>query len=182
DLVTTADHGPQPVRWIGCSQMTAKVLAKNEKLRPIRIRAGALGRGLPEHDLIVSPEHRILVRSKIAERLFGAQEVLIAARQLLQIDGVDVAEDLISVAYYHVLFDRHEVVISNGAETESLFTGPQALKSVGRAAVEEIFAIFPDLRSRDYTPTAARILVSGRQGRKMIMRHIQHKRGLVAVA
>ncbi|HEY0213035.1 MAG TPA: Hint domain-containing protein [Paenirhodobacter sp.] len=182
DLVTTVDHGPQPVRWVGCSPMTTEALARNEKLRPIRIRAGALGDGVPLADLLVSPQHRILVRSKVAERLFGAREVLISAKQLLQIDGVDVAEDVASVDYYHVLFDRHEVVVSNGAETESLFTGPQALKSIGRAAVEEIFTLFPQLRDRDYTPAAARILVSGRQGRKMIMRHIQHKRDLVAVA
>lgn len=182
DLVLTKDHGPQPIRWIGRSPKTAEDLARNEKLRPIRIRAGALGQGIPENDLVVSPQHRILVRSKIAERLFGAKEVLIAAKQLLQVEGIDIAEDLAGVEYFHILFDRHEVVISNGAETESLFTGPQALKSVGRAAIEEIFAIFPELRARDYTPTAARMLVSGRQGRKMVMRHLQHKRGLVAVA
>lgn len=182
DLVLTADHGPQPIRWIGRSRKTAEDLARHEKLRPIRIRAGALGQGLPESDLVVSPQHRVLVRSKIAERLFGAREVLIAAQQLLQVDGIDIAADLDGVDYFHILFDRHEVVISNGAQTESLFTGPQALKSVGRAAIAEIFAIFPELRERDYTPTAARILVSGRQGRKMVMRHLQHKRGLVAVA
>ena len=51
--------------------------------RPIRIRAGTLGNGLPEADLIVSPQHRVLVRSGIARTLFGADEVLVAAKQLL---------------------------------------------------------------------------------------------------
>lgn len=180
DLVLTRDHGPQPIRWIGAHEVSSRVLRRNEKLRPIRIRAGALGDGLPAADLVVSPQHRVLVRSKVAERMFGAREVLVAAKQLLQVDGIDIAEDLAEVGYYHMLFDRHEIVFSNGAETESLFTGPEALKAVGPEAVEEIFALFPELRDRDYAATAARVLVSGRQGRRLAMRHVQHARPLVA--
>ncbi len=179
DLVMTRDNGLQPIRWIGNRALSAEVLFANDKLRPIRIRAGALGRGLPTSDLLVSPQHRVLVRSHIAQKMFGAPEVLVAAKQLCQIDGIDIAYDMASVEYFHMLFDRHEVVISNGAETESLFTGPEALKAVGPAAAEEIFAIFPELRDRDYTPVAARPLVSGRMGRKLAVRHAQNGKMLI---
>lgn len=61
----------------------------------------------PERELEASPQHRVLVRSKIAE-------------------------DMAEVTYWHFLFEAHQVVFSNGAATESLFTGPVALKAVSR--------------------------------------------------
>ena len=179
DLVETRDNGLQPIRWTGARHLSAAELEANPKLRPIRIRKGALGRGLPAADLVVSPQHRVLVRSRIAQRMFGADEVLVAAKQLCQIDGIEVAEDMASVAYHHIMFDRHEVVISNGAETESLFTGPEALRAVGPAAREEIFTLFPELATGDYTPEAARLLPSGRLGRKLAVRHLQNGIALV---
>ena len=122
----------------------------------------------------------MLVRSKIAQKMFGTDDVLVAAKQLCQIDGIDVAHDLAAVVYYHLLFDRHEVVISNGAETESLFTGPEALRSVGPAALAEILTLFPELADRDYQPAAARTLASGRLGRKLAVRHGQNAKPLVS--
>lgn len=180
DLVLTRDHGAQPIRWIGKTVIGAARLAVSPQLRPIRIKAGALGDNSPASDLVVSPQHRVLVRSKIAQRMFGTSEILVAARQLLQLDGIDIAGDLAGVEYFHMLFDRHEVVVSNGAETESLFTGPQALKALGRAARDEIFAIFPELRDAGAVIEAARPMVSGRKGRKLALRHAQAGRALVA--
>ncbi|WP_052175044.1 Hint domain-containing protein [Paracoccus sanguinis] len=179
DLVRTLDHGLQPVRWVGARRLSAAELAAAEKLRPIRIQAGALGPGTPRADLLVSPQHRVLVRSRIAQRMFGTDEVLVAARQLCQLAGINIAEDVAAVEYVHILFDRHEVVISNGAATESLYTGPEALKSVGPAARAEILALFPELATRDYTPPAGRTLASGRMARKLAVRHAQNGRPLV---
>ncbi|MDN3713371.1 Hint domain-containing protein [Paracoccus cavernae] len=177
--VYTRDNGLQPIRWIGSRKIDARVLSQHESLRPIRISARALGRGTPEVDLLVSPQHRILVRSKIAQKMFGTDEVLVAAKQLLQIDGIDVVEDLREVEYFHILFDQHEVVRSNGAESESLYTGKQALKSLGAAVREEIFAIFPELKDTDEMMAGARMLLSGRQARRLAVRHAQNRRDLV---
>lgn len=180
-MVVTRDHGLQELRWIGSRVLGSKMLDLNPNMRPIRISAGALGGGLPKRDLLVSPQHRILVRSKIAQKMFGAAEVLVAAKQLLQIEGIDIALDMEGVKYFHFLFDRHEIVISEGAETESLYTGKEALKSIGLSAQEEIFALFPELRDRpeDVLPEGARILASGRMGRKLAVRHAQHRKALV---
>ncbi|WP_374291961.1 Hint domain-containing protein [Paenirhodobacter enshiensis] len=185
DLVLTRDHGPQPLRWIGSVVVSARRLERADKLRPIRISAGALGTApdgtaLPRTDLTVSPQHRILVRSHIAERMFGQPEVLVAARQLLQIPGIDTAGAAQPVEYFHLLFDRHEVIVANGAETESLYTGPEALKLISQAARAEILTLFPELATRDYATSAARVLVSGRQARKLAVRHIQNRKPLVA--
>ena len=179
DTVDTRDSGVQPIRWIGRRSLSAADLADNPKLRPIRIRAGALGPGQPARDLVVSPQHRILVRSSIAQRMFGTPEVLVAARQLCQIDGIDIANDLTEVTYVHLLFDAHEILFSNGAETESLYTGPEALAAVGPAAREEIFALFPELMTRDYRPHPARSLPSGRLARRLAVRHLRNGKALV---
>ena len=177
--VLTRDHGIKEIRWIGVQKLGAAALATNPNLRPIRVRAGALGKDTPTMDLLVSPQHRILLRSRIAQRMCGATEVLVAAKQLLQLEGVDIAHDMQEVEYYHFLLDHHEIVFANGAETESLYTGVQALKSVGPAAREEIFAIFPELRSGDQIPEPACVFASGRQARKLIARHIQNDKPAV---
>lgn len=180
DFVVTKDKGAQPIKWIGSKKISAKELEDNEKIRPIRINRHALGADIPSSDLIVSPQHRVLVRSKIAQKMFGADEILVAAKQLCQMDGINIAYDLYELEYFHFMFDHHEVVISNGAETESLYTGPEAIKSVGPQAAEEIFALFPQLKNLDYTPSAARVLASGRMGRKLAVRHQQNQKPLVS--
>lgn len=180
DLVMTRDAGLQPIRWIGRRVLDRAGLEAAPNLRPIRIAAGALGKGVPEADLIVSPQHRVLIRSRIAQKMFGAGEVLVAARQLLLVEGIDIATDLEAVTYVHFLFDDHQVVWSNGAETESLHPGRQALSMVGQAAREEIFALFPDLRDADSARPGARPMASGRMGRKLAMRHAQNSKPLVA--
>ena len=179
DLVETADAGPRAIRWIGRRTLDAAMLEANPKLRPIRICKGALGAGLPEADLIVSPQHRMLVRSQIAQRMFGTDEVLVAAKQLCQISGIDVADDLDSVTYVHFMFDAHQIVTANGAESESLLPGAEALNAVGPAALAEIFAIFPELASPEHHPVAVRELASGRMARKLAVRHAQNRKPLV---
>lgn len=179
--VLTRDNGLVAIRWIGSRKLGPHALQTSPELKPIRISAGALGEDSPRVDLLVSPQHRILVRSRIAQKIFGSDEVLVAAKQLLQLDGIDIAHDCVEVEYFHILFDQHEIVWSNGAETESLYTGTEALRTLGRAAREEIFTIFPELReqSQDDVPAGARVLASGRLGRKLAVRHLQNNKALV---
>lgn len=182
DMVLTRDNGFKPILWIGSSKVSSARLDNAAHIRPIRIRAGALGLGAPETDLIVSPQHRVLVRSKIAQRMVGADEVLVAAKHLLEADGVEVAEDIREVEYFHFLFDRHEIVYSNGAETESLYTGAEALKAVNPEALEEIFELFPELRSEGaaVSSPSARPFIKGRIGRQLAHRHVKNQRQFVA--
>lgn len=167
DLVETLDHGARPVRWVGIRRLCSSDLVAAPSLRPIRIAQGALGSGRPTADLLVSPQHRVLIRSRIARRMFDAEEVLVAARQLLSLPGITQETTAHTVTYVHLLFDRHELILANGAAAESLFTGPEALKSIGAAAQEEIFALFPSLRA----PRAARLLVPGKAARDLAFRH-----------
>ncbi|WP_415401724.1 Hint domain-containing protein [Tateyamaria sp. SN3-11] len=182
DFVLTMDHGFRPIRWIGSRRLDAIDLEMHPNLRPIRIRAGALGCGLPERDLLVSPQHRVLVRSVIAERMFGMREVLIAAKKLLVLDGFEVDTVVEGVEYFHMLFDEHEIVFSNGAPTESLFTGPEALKAVPPAARDEIMVLFPKLLDEDFEPQSARpIPKSGMSMKKLAERHHSNGKPILSV-
>ena len=170
DFVHTVDHGMQQVRWVGVRTLDAVDLGANPALLPIRIAKGALGGQLPRRDLLVSPQHRVMVRSAVARELFGQDEVLVAAKHLLALDGVEIARDVSSVSYHHILFDRHEVIWSEGAQTESLFLGEQALASLTDEGRREILTLFPELR--DGLPdSGARPFLSGRQGRGLAQRH-----------
>lgn len=181
DLVLTADHGPQAIRWIKARRVHRWALAAAERLRPVRIRAGALGAGCPQRDLLVSQQHRMLVRSRIAERMFEAAEVLVAARHLIGLPGIEIAGDVAEVTYLHFLCDRHEVVYANGAPTESLYAGPVAMKALGEAAAAEILGLFPELgQMGSFGLTPARVLVKGREGRSMAERHSRNAVALLA--
>ena len=179
DLVWTRDHGFQPLRWRGGRSIGSAELARRPNLRPVRIRAGSLGADQPRRDLAVSPQHRVLVRSAIAQRMFGTSELLVAAKQLLELPGIDIDDSAVPVTYVHLMFDRHEGIMSNGAETESLYPGPQAILGLG-AAAEEIFALFPALRDRTGDFPTVRPFATGRKARQMAMRHAANEQPLLS--
>ncbi|WP_236021076.1 Hint domain-containing protein [Sedimentimonas flavescens] len=175
DEVLTAAGRAAEIRWIGSRRLTRE-LRERPHLRPIRISAGALGPGIPSEDLIVSPQHRVLVRSPIAQRMFETDEVLVPAKHLLGYPGVGIVEDLDMVEYFHILLDTHEILISNGAETESLYLGPQFVKSAASATLREIREIFPDLE--DEIPPLAHPVIGARHGRKLTERHLRNRKPL----
>lgn len=181
DLIPTQGNGLQPIRWIGRRVFMASELANDPKRRPVRILAGALGGGLPDRDLLVSRQHRMLVQSKIAKRMFGASEVLIPAIKLTALPGIFVDETVDNVEYYHLLFDRHEIVFAEDAPSESLFTGPEALKALSPEARCEIFDIFPELADVNRNPNPARFIPKGRQQAQLVARHLKNKKPLVRV-
>ena len=171
DLVMTRDNGLQALRWTGRRQLCGETLTRQERLRPVRIAAGALGDGVPATDLMVSPQHRVLLRSRIANRMFGAAEVLCPAKHLLDLPGIEIVADLAGITYVHLLFDRNEVLFSNGAEAESLFTGPEAFRAVTAEQLAEILSILPDLPQGRDPVACCRPVITGKQGRKLVERH-----------
>ncbi len=169
DPVTTRDNGAQPIRWIG--RATRPV---TPALMPVRIARGALGCGLPRADLVVSPQHRMLLASRIAERLTGRREVLLPARKLLGLPGIAIADPGARVTYLHLLLDRHEIIFAEGAPTESLLTGPIGLQAMPAEARAEIEALFPGILARASRP--ARTIPDARIGGQLVHRHIKNRR------
>ena len=148
DRVITRDNGIQEIRWVGHRTLGMGELLHAPKLNPIRIRAGALGGGLPERDMLVSPNHRVLICNERSSLYFDDSEVLVAAKHLTGMEGIDQVE-VDEVTYVHFMFDRHEVVLSDGAWTESFQPGEWTLDGMEQEQRQELFDLFPELRERD---------------------------------
>ena len=176
DLLKTADGRYEPIRWIGKKSLSSNLLRGNPELRPIRIAAGALGKNTPKLDLMVSPQHRMVVRSKISERMFGPIDVMISAKRLLDLPGVDRIVDSAPVTYFHVLLDNHEVIIANGARTESLLAGPQAMRAMSDAQREEIRSLLPGAFEAAQALVSDHVVPSNQKQNNLVMRHVKNKK------
>ncbi len=180
DQVLTYDNGLRPVCWIGSRGLSQNQLEDKTHLKPIVIRANALGPGYPQRDLIVSPQHRILVSSAIAKRMFDCKDILLPAKKLLPLSGVDVLDDLSGgVRYHHILFDKHEIIWSNGTPTESLFLGPLTMQAISPEARQEIKELFPECATIDFRPLTARLVPGkGKWISKLVERHRGNRKPL----
>lgn len=137
DELITMDHGFQKIRWIGSTTVPA-----SGSLAPVVIRKGAMGN---ERDLRVSPQHRMLVRGWHVELMFGKPEALVPAKALINDETVFQLEGG-KVDYFHVMFDRHEVIYAEGIPSESFHPGHVGLGSFAEETREEILSLFPELR------------------------------------
>lgn len=147
DKVLTRDNGMQEIQWMGSKAIDQKDMIADPKLRPVMITAGSLGHGLPEVDLMVSPNHRVLVANAQTELLFEDSEVLVAAKHLVGKPGIYTV-DVTRTEYIHFMFDKHEVVLSNGTWTESFQPGEQALNGIDDDQRDELFKLFPELQDQ----------------------------------
>ncbi len=151
DRVLTKDNGADEIQWIGSRRMTGARLFAMPKLRPIRIRADALGGGCPDAHLLVSPEHRMLVRGDIARALFNTPEVLVSARDLVNSGSIKVDMTVREVTYIHMLLPRHQIVWANGLETESFHPASAAISTLGEADRLRLLSRFPEMEIEPHT-------------------------------
>lgn len=136
DMIVTMDHGLQPIRWIGHTTRVAQ-----GKMAPILIEKNALGN---TRDLLVSPQHRMLIQGWQAELLFGVPEVLTPAKSLMSDQKIrrKFGGD---VCYYHILFDRHEIIFSEGIPSESFYPTSKNIFGFDAECRNEILELFPEL-------------------------------------
>lgn len=118
DQVQTLDHGISPIRWVGRQDMLG--LGTNT---PVCFAPGSIGNDRP---LRLSQQHRVLLRSSLAELYFGSSEVLVPAVSLVNDTAVTFAPCTL-IRYVHLLLKAHEVVFAEGAPCETLFLGRQSL-------------------------------------------------------
>lgn len=151
DLALTHDAGPQPVLWVG-----RKTVTGTGANAPVRFARGTIGNNAPLH---LSPQHRVLLRSPLAELMFGSHEVLVPAKAMLGEDGIALAPRA-QVDYVHILLAEHHLLRANGALCESLFMGELTGVITARQMSAQDHARFSALR-----PVAARPILTYREAR-----------------
>ena len=145
DLVQTKDNGLQPLRWIGSRRLSGARLYAMPALRPIRLRAGALGLEVPDEELIVSPQHRIILRGAPARDLFNADEILVSAGDLVNDHSITVDHRLREVTYIHLMLEQHEILFANGVETESFHPAGAEMATLPPEQMRRLQEAFPDV-------------------------------------
>ncbi|MEM7598534.1 MAG: Hint domain-containing protein [Pseudomonadota bacterium] len=123
DLVVTLDRGAQPIKWVGQRHVTALEQVFFDDLRPIAIRAAALGTQGPRTKLWLSPNHRVMVSTPTTELYFAEPSVLVAVKHLVNGRSVARAHQRRPVRYHHLLLEHHDLLIVNGLACESLYPG-----------------------------------------------------------
>ena len=146
DLVITRDHGLQAIRWVGQKDISGARLYANPQIYPVKIKKDALGPERPCRDMMVSPQHRIVIDDHTADKMYGSRQVLVPAIALDANEKITQA-DVKSTTYIHLLFDHHEIIFANGIETESFHPNRMIMNGLDRMVQEEIYAVFPELQS-----------------------------------
>ncbi|WP_106358604.1 Hint domain-containing protein [Yoonia maritima] len=160
DLVSTLDDGPQIVRWVGVKRLPAAALATTPKFRPVLVKKDGFGPGQPNCDILLSPQHRILITGWRAELLFGEDEILVPAIKLLNDQAIVSKHCLEGVEYYHVMFDQHQIVRCDGLWTESYLPNVAEVDAI--ETQKEVVALFPELAAAT-AHNAARLCVSDKR-------------------
>ncbi len=170
DMILTRDNGPQEVLWTGHRRMSGARLYAMPHLRPIRFKANSMGLYRPDEDLLVSPQHRMLVKGAASQALFNTSEVLVAAEDLVNDATIAVDHVLREVTYVHILLERHNIVWANGLETESFHPSNTALDTVDPVQREGLLNILPEIADNPHAyGDYARRNISGSEA--AILRH-----------
>lgn len=169
DLVVTKDSGIQAVRWIGRKKVSGARLQSYPQFRPVKICKDAFGIGLPNRDMHVSPQHRVLLAGADVELNYSQGQALAPAKGLITDGSVTVDYSVKEVEYIHILFDKHELVFSDGLLTESFHPGEMSIAGLDDGTRQEVFELFPDLRTNygAYGP-AARMSLSVSESQALV--------------
>lgn len=162
DKVMTKDNGPQELRSVLSTVVDRDTLQQFPQRLPVRIKAGTFGN---HDDCLVSAQHRFLIASTSAELMFGENEVLVPAKHLIDGDSVRVEANVESITYYHLVFNQHELVNSDGLWSEAYQPGQTTMQGMSTATREELMDLFPGLDSVDAAAPfeAARMSLNARQ-------------------
>lgn len=161
DLIWTADSGAQTIRWIWDG--TDPLENVGDENFPVLIRAGALGPDLPNDELIVSPQHRILVGAGGQLEGHFTSEVFVPAKALTSLPGIRLMRGKTKMRWLHFSCDNHEVVRANGCLSESLYLGPMVLRDLPQEFLSTLRSVHANAASNAVLngPLARRCLTVG---------------------
>lgn len=178
DRVLDSDGAAPRLRLNMSRRLDARALFMGPTLRPVRILADALGDGMPRRDLLVSRQHRMLVRSPIVHRMFDRDEVLVSAIRLTGMPGIFVDGTVTDLTYHHLVFDDHTIVLAEGCPSESFYPGKDALLALCPRARAEFETLFPAPRLPAMR-RAARLIPPNAAQKRLIQRHRRNAKPLL---
>ena len=108
DRVITASGTARPINWIGRRGYSGRFALGQPDILPICVRAGALADSVPRRDLWISPHHVMYLEG-----------VLIEVRELVNRVSIFQGERVDQIEYFHIELDSHDVMIAEGASSES---------------------------------------------------------------
>ncbi|MDQ7070418.1 MAG: Hint domain-containing protein [Rhodobacterales bacterium] len=139
DRINTRDHGAKRVLWVG--NRRARGIGRNA---PVYFAAGSIGNRKP---LRLSQQHRVLLRSPLAELYFGTKEVLVPAKSL--INGRNIyLRPCADINYVHLLFKEHHILSENGVPCESLLLGNVAADLVRASELDVPAGLAVEIRQQ----------------------------------
>jgi hypothetical protein len=94
--------------WAGRRSIDLWRHPRPDKVMPIRFIAGALGIGLPEHDLLLSPDHCLFIGGHLIEA-----KILVNGATVIQ------DESFRHITYHHIELEQHDVVLAEGVPVET---------------------------------------------------------------
>jgi hypothetical protein len=144
DSVLTEDGRSVTIAWIGVSRYGPEQAAWEDRLRPVHLHAHAFGPGLPGRELVLSPQHRIVVEGVPCELQFGTERAFVAARHLTA-PFATMPEPEADVTYFHILLERHEILVANGLPSESLQPARRMIEALSSEARNGLKAVVDTL-------------------------------------
>jgi hypothetical protein len=150
DLVVTLDHGPQPVRMV--LRQTVRAIGK---FAPVLFAAQSVGN---DRAFMVSPEHRMLISDWRAQLLAGCDDLLVAAKHLVNGDTVRIVEGGV-IEYIHLVFDSHQILMADGCLSESCLPD-SGLAHQNPDHRAELLALFPALGDAQISTLSARTVAA----------------------
>ena len=168
DFVQTIDHGPQPLRWTRSADHAIDGARGDDC--PVLIAAGALGAGLPARDLVVSPQHRILVGAQNQLEDIFLEDTLVPAKALCGLVGIRRMRGKTKITWIHFALDRHELVLAFGCISESLLLGPMVVNGLTKTEQAELKQLFgaSSGADRSFNGAPARPLMGAGVAERMI--------------
>jgi hypothetical protein len=130
DGVVTVSGESRAIKWIG-RRVVSTVFAEPLRFLPIRIKVSALADNVPSRDLLLSPDHAVLV-----------DDVLIQAGALVNGTSVVRANDMpVTFTYYHVELDDHSLILAENTLAETFVDNVDRMAFDNWADYE---ALYPD--------------------------------------
>jgi len=143
DYVLSRNDVLRPIRWLARRSYEGRFLKANRNLLPVCFTQGALGDNVPQRDLWVSPHHAMYIDG-----------ILVEAKDLLNDISIYQADDAEAVDYFHIELDSHDVIVAEGALSETYLEDGD--RSMFHNA-QEYRAIYPDGSANESLYCAPRI-------------------------